>query len=121
MNLGIKMFELRKSEILRDKRDFNAVYSKGRSYVKKNIIIHVLYDDRYNGKVGFAAGKKLGGAVIRNRVKRLLRETYRLSKKNLRKDCAIIIMGRKNLIDAKVDVAIKSFRDICKKANLLVD
>ncbi|MBQ7198956.1 MAG: ribonuclease P protein component [Selenomonadaceae bacterium] len=115
------MFELNKSEILRDKRDFNTVYSKGRSYANKNIVIHVLHDERYNGKVGFAAGKKLGGAVVRNRVKRLLRETYRLCKKNLRSDCALIIMGRKNLVDAKVDVAIKSFRDICKKAKLVAD
>ena len=115
------MFELNKSEILRDKRDFNAVYSKGRSYANKNIVIHVLHDERYNGKVGFAAGKKLGGAVVRNRVKRLLRETYHLCKKNLRSDCALIIMGRKNLVDAKVDVAIKSFRDICKKAKLVAD
>lgn len=115
------MFELNKSEILRDKRDFNEVYSKGRSYANKNLVIHVLNDERYNGKVGFAAGKKLGGAVVRNRVKRLLRETYRLCKKNLRSDCALIVMGRKNLIDAKVDVAIKSFRDLCRKAKLAVE
>ena len=112
------MFELSKSEILRDKRDFNNVYSKGRSYVNKNLVLYVLDDERYNGKIGFAAGKKLGNAVVRNRVKRLLREAYRLNKKNLRSDRAIILMGRKNLVDAKVDVAIKAFRDICKKAKL---
>lgn len=112
------MFELSKSEILRDKRDFNNVYSKGRSYANKNLVLYVLDDERYNGKIGFAAGKKLGNAVVRNRVKRLLREAYRLNKKNLRSDRAIILMGRKNLVDAKVDVAIKAFRDICKKAKL---
>lgn len=114
------MYELNKSEILRDKRDFNHVYTKGRSYANKSLVVHVLSDENHNGKVGFAAGKKLGGAVVRNRVKRLLRETYRLCKKNLRKDVAIILMGRKNLVDAKLDVAIKAFRDICKKANLVV-
>ena len=114
------MYELNKSEILRDKRDFNAVYTKGRAYVNKNLVLHVLNDERYNGKVGFAAGKKLGGAVVRNRVKRLLRETYRLSKKNLRKDRAIILMGRKNLVDAKLDVALKAFSELCKKAKLEV-
>ena len=115
------MFELNKSEILRNKRDFNAVYSNGRSYVNKNLVIYVLNDENYNGKVGFAAGKKLGGAVVRNRVKRLLREAYRLNKKNLRSDCAIILMGRKNLVDAKVDVAIKAFRELCKKAKLMTN
>ena len=115
------MFELKKSEILGDKRDFNEVFTKGRSYVNRNLVIHVLHDERYNGKVGFAAGKKLGGAVVRNRVKRLLREAYRLNKSILRKDCAIILTGRKNLVDAKADVAIKAFRDICRKADLVIE
>ncbi|MBQ7476934.1 MAG: ribonuclease P protein component [Selenomonadaceae bacterium] len=115
------MFQLSKEEILRDNREFNEVYSKGKSYVNKNLVIHVLHDERYNGKVGFAAGKKLGSAVVRNRVKRLLRETYRLCKKNLRSDCALVILGRKNLVDAKVDAAIESFIEICKKAKLFKD
>ncbi|MBQ6975359.1 MAG: ribonuclease P protein component [Selenomonadaceae bacterium] len=114
------MYELNKNEILRDNRDFNAVYTKGRSYVNKNLVLHVLNDERYNGKVGFAAGKKLGCAVVRNRVKRLLRETYRLCKKNLRRDRAIILMGRKNLVDAKLDTVMKSFRELIKKAKLEV-
>ena len=112
------MFELCKEEILRDNCDFNAVYSKGKSFANKNLVIHVLHEEKYNGKVGFAAGKKLGGAVVRNRVKRLLREAYRMCKKNLRSDCALIILGRKNLVDAKVDVAIKSFIELCVKAKL---
>lgn len=115
------MFELNKSEILRDKREFNAVYSNGRSFANKDLVLYVLNDERYNGKVGFAAGKKLGCAVVRNRVKRLLREAYRLNKKNLRSDRAIILMGRKNLVDAKVDVAIKALRDLCKKAKLILN
>lgn len=115
------MFELNKSEILRDKREFNAVYSNGRSFANKDLVLYVLNDERYNGKVGFAAGKKLGCAVVRNRVKRLLREAYRLNKKILRSDRAIILMGRKNLVDAKVDVAIKALRDLCKKAKLILN
>ena len=114
------MYKLNKSEILRDNHDFNSVYTKGRAYVNKNLVLHVLNDSHYNGKVGFAAGKKLGCAVVRNRVKRLLRETYRLCKKNLRRDRAIILMGRKNLVDAKLDVAMKSFMELCKKAKLEV-
>lgn len=112
------MFELNKSEILRG-NDFNRVYSKGRSYTNREIVVCILRDDRYNGKVGFAAGKKLGSAVVRNRVKRILREAYRLNKHKIRRDCAMIIIGRKNLIDAKSDVAARSLIDICRKAKIL--
>lgn len=115
------MFELKRNEIFRGKRNFNQVYSHGRSFADKNMVIYVLSDETVNGQVGFAAGKKLGCAVIRNRVKRLLREAYRLNKKNIRRDCAIILVGRKNLIKAKCDVAEKSFRTLCKRANILKD
>ena len=112
------MFRLSKSEIFRGKRDFNAVHSRGRSFANHAMVLLVVHDERYNGKVGFAAGKKLGGAVVRNRIKRLMREAYRLNKNSLRRDCGMILVGRKLLINAKFKDAEKAFRDLCKKAKL---
>ena len=112
------MFELKKTEIIGNKRDFSRVYSKGKSFACRDMVIYILNDERLSGKVGFAAGKKLGCAVIRNRVKRLLRETYRLCKKNIRRDCAMILVGRKNLTTVKLDTAMKSFRELCRRAKL---
>lgn len=112
------MYELDKSEIIRDKKDFNRVYTKGRSFAVRDMVVYILKDERCNGKVGFAAGKKLGCAVVRNRVKRLLRETFRLCKKNIRRDCGIILVGRKSLVDKKLNASIKSFQLLCKRANL---
>lgn len=112
------MYELNKNEIIRSKKDFNRIYTKGRSVAVRDMVIYILNDARCNGKVGFAAGTKLGCAVVRNRVKRLLRETFRLSKKNIRRDCAIILVGRKSLIDKKLDAALKSFQILCKRANM---
>lgn len=112
------MFRLSKSEIFRGKHDFNAVHNHGRSFVNHALVLLVVSDERYNGKVGFAAGKRLGGAVIRNRVKRLMREAYRLNKDSLRRDCGMILVGRKFLVTAKFKDAEKAFRDVCRKAKL---
>lgn len=112
------MFRLRKSEIFRGKHDFNFVHSKGRSYANHALILLLVQAEHYNGKIGFAAGKKLGGAVVRNRVKRLLREAYRLNKNSLRRDCGIILVGRKFLVTAKFKDAQKAFLDLCKRAKL---
>ena len=112
------MFELPRNEIIKNKRDFSRVYSMGKSFACRDMVIYILNDERCNGKVGFAAGKKLGCAVIRNRVKRLLRETYRLCKNDIRRDFAMILVGRKNLTQAKLDTAIKSFRELCRRAKL---
>ena len=112
------MFKLSKSEIFRGKHDFNAVHSRGRSFANHAIVLLVVHDERYNGKVGFAAGKKLGGAVVRNRVKRLMREVYRLNKNFLRRDFGMILVGRKFLVDAKFKDAEKAFLDLCSRAKL---
>lgn len=115
------MFELGRDKIFRGKREFNKVYSQGRSFANREMVLYVLENADLRGRVGFAAGKKLGGAVVRNRVKRLLREAFRLNQYNVKPNCAIILVGRKNLIDAKADVAIKSFREICRRAGIWLD
>ncbi len=112
------MFTLSKTEIFRGK-NFNAVHNRGRSFANHALVILVVHDERYNGKVGFAAGKKLGGAVIRNRVRRLMREAYRLNKNSLRHDCGIILIGRKSIVTAKFKDVEKAFVDLCKRAKIL--
>ena len=115
------MFELNKSEIFRGKKDFNAVHNHGRSFANHALVALVVHDERYNGKIGFAAGKKLGCAVVRNRVKRLMREVYRLNKNSLRRDFGMILVGRKFLVKAKFADAEKAFLDLCRRAQLLTN
>ncbi|MEX2368128.1 MAG: ribonuclease P protein component [Balneolaceae bacterium] len=70
---------LPKSKILRGKRNFEQLFE--RSTVLKSPSVHLryrLYSDPSKGcLMGFIAGKRLGNAVTRNRIKRLLREVYR--------------------------------------------
>jgi len=115
------LFQLTKSEILRGKHDFNAVHNRGCSFANHALVLLVTRDENFYGKVGFAAGKKLGGAVVRNRIKRLMREAYRLNKNSLRRDCGMILVGRKFLVNAKFKDAEKAFLDLCNRAKLFSD
>ena len=114
------MFELSRNEILR-KAEFQKVYSRGKSFACRDIVIYVFREENLKGKVGFAAGKKLGCAVVRNRVKRLMRESYRLNKNKIRRDAAIILVGRKNLVDANFQATEKSFLAVCRRAKILIE
>ena len=112
------MYELSKSKIFRGKREFSVVYNRGRSYANGRLVLYVMRSNELEGRVGFAAGKKLGSAAVRNRIKRLLREAYRLTQHELDPNYAIVIVGRKKLIDAKCDEVIKAFRELCARAKI---
>lgn len=112
------MYKLPKRRILRKNKDFQRVYRYGRSYADRYIVLYVFSAPPMVKNVGFAAGKKLGNAVVRNRVKRLLRETYRLNQKNLPENHCILLVGRKAAVDSSYKVMEKSFRSLCRKAKM---
>ena len=60
---------------LKKEKDFNIVFNKGKRLYSSDLTL--LYLPSEELKVGFAVGKKHGGSVKRNKVKRILRESFR--------------------------------------------
>ena len=107
--------------MLKRRSDFQRVYRTGRSWANRYFVLYVFETDCLDGKVGFAAGKKLGCAVVRNRVKRLLRESYRKNQAMIRPGLALLLVGRKGMVDVKCDVVEKSFVSLGRKAGIFID
>ena len=101
-------------------KSFQTVYLQGASYANKMMVLHVRVSESGMGRVGFAAGKRLGGAVVRNRVKRLLRETFRLNYHKLEKKYDMIWVGRRPMIKIKQQTAERFFLDLGRKSRLLI-
>ncbi|MBP3232309.1 ribonuclease P protein component [Anaerovibrio sp.] len=112
------MLMLPKSRILRRRIDFQRVHRFGKSYSNRYLVLYVLTASGLEDKVGFAAGKKLGNAVTRNRVKRLMRECYRLNQDNIKKGYCILLVGRKSAVGKKYDVIERAFLDLGRKAKI---
>lgn len=113
------MYKLPKKRILRKNKEFQKVYRYGHSYADRYLVLYVFSSPAEGPKVGFAAGKKLGNAVTRNRVKRLLREAYRLNQDMLKSRHCLLLVGRKAATDVKYSVIEKSFRSLARKARIL--
>ena len=114
----MKKFTLKKSQIVRRHSEFQAVYIHGKSLANRFIVIYLAPTDS-DFKVGFAAGKKLGNAVTRNRIKRILREAFRLNQHRIDFHGKILIVGRKSLIEKKSTDVAHALIDIFKRAEIL--
>lgn len=112
------MYNLRKRRILRRRGDFQRVYRSGKSFANRYLVLYIVKSAQAEGQVGFAAGKKLGNAVTRNRVKRLLRECYRQNQFSLQKGYNLLLVGRLAAVPEKYETLEKAFRGLARKAGI---
>lgn len=86
---------LRREERLRRKGDFETIAKEGIRRHTKNFLIIARKNDRGFSRLGAVASKKVGKAVERNRVKRLMREFFRRNKDRLPPSTDYVIVGKK--------------------------
>ena len=72
-------------------------------------------------RVGITVSKKMGKAHIRNRIRRRLREVYRLNEAGFRSGWDIVVVARGKAVDAPFDKLTKSYLALAKKAGLLTE
>jgi ribonuclease P protein component len=84
-------------------RDFDTVYRRGRSVTTRYLVLHWFAredEDEAGPRLGIAVPKKLGGAVVRNRMKRRLRETWRGLLDEIPRGNDYVLSAREGLPDA---------------------
>lgn len=117
---GKNMLALPRKRMLKRRSDFQRVYHAGRAYAGHFLVLYVFRSQPGKGDlVGFAAGRKLGCAVVRNRVKRILREAYRQNQPGLSRGLTLLLVGRKPCVTAKSSCVADEFVKLCRKAKLL--
>jgi ribonuclease P protein component len=83
-------------EHVRLKREFDRVFREGRAFEFSPMCVRALPNGLGHPRLGLCVGKRHGNAVRRNRIKRLLREAYRLNRHALAVPCDLVIVPRTN-------------------------
>ena len=79
---------------LKNSREFGRVYSNGKSYANKYLVMIVLGNDLDCNRIGFSISKKVGNSVVRHYFARILREIYRLHKEVFSSGLDIVVIAR---------------------------
>lgn len=105
-------------EMLKSDREFKYIYSKGKSFANKKLVLYYIYNKNAAPKVGISVSKKVGKAVKRNYLRRIIKENLR-NKFELKKNISIILIVRVGADDLNYDTMGKSMNHIFKKCGLL--
>ena len=72
-----------------------------------------------SNRVGITVSKKLGKAHVRNRVRRRIREVYRLNEEQFQPGWDIVVVARSKAVDAEFSRLTRSYLSLAKKAGIL--
>lgn len=82
------------SESLKKSRDFQVVYRKGNSYANRFLVMYIKENGMEKNRVGISVSKKVGNSIVRHRLTRLIRESYRLQEERFPSGFDIVIIAR---------------------------
>ena len=106
-------------ERLTRKRDYATVFEKGRKRVGPEFICFVVRREDRGRKFGFAVSRKVGKAVVRNRVKRYLREIYRVHRAYLSEDIHLVFVARPPAAGLDFHECTAAVRRLLREGDLL--
>lgn len=84
------------SESLKKNTEFKNVYHRGNSNANKYLVMYILENGLDRNRVGISVSKKVGNSIVRHRLKRLIKESYRLNENRFLCGYDIVIIARAN-------------------------
>ena len=104
---------------LKQNSDFRRLYAKGRSSANRFLVLYCRRNGRGVNRMGYTVSSKLGGAVVRNRVRRRLREIARLNMPELKTGWDVVVVARSRAVAASYAELDRAYRDACAALGLM--
>ena len=103
---------------LKENAVFRRLYHRGSSAGSRYLVIYCRSNGTGTSRLGFTVSTKLGHAVVRNHVRRRLREIYRGMESELKPGYDIVVVARSAAVEAEYQLLERNFRALCRKLEM---
>lgn len=109
------------SESLKKNCEFKYVYRNGKSYANKYLVMYLLENNTDRNRLGISVSKKVGNSVVRHRVTRLIRESYRLHENIFNSGLDIVVIARNNAFSVSYQEMESALLHLAKLHHIIKD
>jgi len=110
---------MKKIERIKKNAHFRLIYKKGKSISDSNLVMYCVKNGKDYNRIGVSVSKKVGKSVVRNRYKRLIKESFRKNKSIFKQGYDIIFIARVGILKCKYRDVEKSVIGLMKKFGLV--
>lgn len=103
---------------LKENAAFRRLYQRGKSAGNRYMVIYFRPNRLGFNRLGLTVSTKLGHAVVRNRIRRRLREIYRASEPHLKQGFDLVIVARSAMVDAPFSALNAAFLSLTDRLGL---
>ena len=108
-----------KKNVLRRKCDFSAIYKKGKSVGDRYVVLFYRKNNLPYNRLAYLASKKVGNAVKRNRARRLMKESFRLTNLEIPTGYDLIFIARNTITNRKCAEVKRSLESALKRTGVI--
>lgn len=113
---------LRQHERVRHGAEFRRARADGRRVTGRMMLLNVLRADNLTvRRLGVVTSRQIGGAVARNRARRVMREAWRLIKDRIAQPCDVVIVARRGIVGKKMMEVRQELAGLLKIAGVIRD